>query len=147
MAEENPQYWYAYDRIAAALADLRNRGSHVCTTAWNGQTGALDARADWAFDRRKPALILCDGIYLLHEPVISALDASLRVCADDDVIARRGMARARGDEARAATMQDLAARYSTPYFARYDGDADWMYGAGLDGGSARPCMMSGKTNQ
>lgn len=124
--EENPCNWYAFDAIGAALRDLRSSRQHTCTRAWNKRTGELDDEYHIVLPPDVPSVILCDCIYLLHDPMPAALDVALLVDTPLAMITERGRARSKGDDARAADMERLMRTYAIPYFSKYARTADWV---------------------
>lgn len=121
---EDPCNWYAFGAIGRALRDLRGTGHHTNPRTWNRRTGELDASYRIALPGARPAVVLCDGIYLLHAPVRAALDVALMVEAPAELRAARGQVRSKDDATRAALMQRLAETYEQPYFDRHGGTAD-----------------------
>lgn len=128
-AVENPLDWYAYDAIAAAISDLRLTGLHSYKSAWNSETGELDGSYDVSLPDQRPAIILCDGIYLLHPPIRQALDITVRVDATTDVLDQRGLARSKGDIERAQQHRAMRERFAVPYFDLYG----WLADIVIDG--------------
>lgn len=123
-AIENPRDWYAYDAIAAAISDLRQTGSHSYRRAWNNETGELDGSYDLTLPDQRPAIILCDSIYLLHPPIRQAMDITLRVDAAANVLDQRGLVRSKGDAERAQHHKAMRERFAAPYFDQYGWLAD-----------------------
>ncbi|QEW18795.1 hypothetical protein LA6_000970 [Marinibacterium anthonyi] len=122
-AEENPQAWYDWAAIGRAIRGLRQDRACRWHHAWNRQTGELDAPLSVTLPRTGPALLLCDCIYLLHDPVRGWMDGLLLVQAPDAVIANRRAGRAGAPEA-LRRARDRQERFERPYFDRYTARAD-----------------------
>lgn len=122
-AEENPQGWYDWDAIGRAIRCLRQDRAFHWTRAWNRQTGELDAGLSVTLPPAGPALLLCDCIYLLHDPVCRWMDGLLLVQAPETVIAERRAGRA-GDPEALRRAQDRQERFERPYIDRYTARAD-----------------------
>ena len=125
--EENPLHWYAFNDICTALNNLRVMRSHTYKKAWNNKTGELDKEYNITLPSTGPAIVLCDCIFLLHEPVRDWMDHVLHVEASSKVTTERGRHRSNGDTERASYMERLAQTYSLPYFTQYAVNADWVY--------------------
>jgi uridine kinase len=128
-AEENPCRWYDWDGIGVALRDLREKRMFVYPFGWNRQSGERDEPYEGRIAGSGPALVLCDGIYLLHSPVRSWFDRVLLVDASLDQTLERGRNRgqSQGEPGRAARMERLTLTYAVPYFAEHAQRADWVY--------------------
>lgn len=126
--EENPLAWYAWKDIEAALAGLRAKGSFVYPHGWNRKTGELDETYAISVPVNRPAVVLCDCIYLLHPPVRGWLDAVVLVDTPLDLTLDRGRARA-NDAGRAAYMERLTRTYTVPYFAAHRAMANVLFSA------------------
>lgn len=127
-AVENPLHWYAWEGIEAALASIRAEGSFTYPHGWNRRTGELDQAYAISVPVNRPAVVLCDCIYLLHSPVRGWLDAVVLVDTPLDVTLDRGRARA-NDAGRAAYMERLTRTYAVPYFAAHTAMANVLFSA------------------
>lgn len=125
-AAENPQNWYSWEAIEAALAGIRDDGSFAYPQGWNRKTGELDETYVISLPGNRPVVLLCDCIYLLHPPVRGWLDAAILVDTPLDLALERGRSRSR-DPARAAYMEHLARTYTVPYFAAHGAAADVLF--------------------
>ncbi|WP_315922191.1 hypothetical protein [Mesorhizobium sp. SP-1A] len=123
-AIENPRDWYAYNAIASAISDLKQTGRHSYKRAWNSETGDLDGTYDVSLPNQRPAIILCDGIYLLHPPIRQALDITIIVDTATDILDQRCIARSKGDIERAQQHRTMRERFAVPYFDQYGWLAD-----------------------
>lgn len=122
-AEENPQNWYDWSGIGAAIDSLRRTRSFEWDRAWNRETGLLDARYSLFLSASGSAVVLCDCIFLLHEPVRAWLDGVIMVQASDEAVALRRRRRARNETAERAA-RERQARFERPYFERLYACAD-----------------------
>lgn len=124
---ENPQNWYAYDDIITAIHGLRANGHYSYNRAWNGKTGELDGHYNIALPENTPSIVLCDGIYLLHEPVRTALDLTILVDAPVEVTVQRGHKRSNSNTGHFMSMERLRQAYTMPYFEAISGHADILF--------------------
>ena len=126
-AAENPQHWYAFDDIRTALGDLKSHRTHSCLKAWNRETGERDALYCVTLPEGGLSVVLCDGIYLLHDPVSTMFDLTVLVDTPAGVLRARGLARSKGDTARAAFMERLHETYAAPDFRDLAERADVVF--------------------
>ncbi|MEM9634169.1 MAG: hypothetical protein AAGA50_22765, partial [Pseudomonadota bacterium] len=124
--EENPLNWYAWEEIGTSLATLRDQGGFTYERAWNSRTGELDQKYSLQRTQEAPTLILCDGIYLLHEPVRDWLDMTIFVGKPEATRKKRGRTRTT-DASRRAYMERLERIYAIPYFQANIARADVIY--------------------
>lgn len=124
---ENPQNWYAHDDIVTAIHGLRANGYYSYNRAWNGKTGDLDGHYNIALSENTPSIVLCDGIYLLHKPVRTALDLTILVDAPVEVTVQRGHKRSNGNTDHFMSMERLRQTYTMPYFEALSGHADILF--------------------
>ena len=115
--------WYAWEAIETALHGIRTRGSFTYPHGWNRKTGELDEAYSITLPASEPAVLLCDCIYLLHQPVRTWLDAVILVDTPLSVTLERGQTRSK-DPARAEYMEHLARAYTVPYFDKHRAAAD-----------------------
>lgn len=125
-AAENPLNWYAWEAIEAALHGIRTKGHFTYPHGWNRNTGELDEDYSITLFANERAVLLCDCIYLLHQPVRTWLDAVILVDTPLSVTLARGQARSK-DPARAAYMEHLTRTYAVPYFATHETTADLIF--------------------
>ena len=123
--EENPQNWYDWSEIQRAIDALRRKRHFRTMQAWNRQTGHLDALYELSLPESGPVVVLCDCIFLLHDPVRRLFDSLLLVQASDTAIALRRSERAKSpaDEKQALERQEM---FERPYFRRYAASADMV---------------------
>ena len=116
--EENPQSWYDWDRIHEAIQDLRQHRRFSFEQAWNPRTGQLDAHYGIELPSTGQMFVLCDCIYLLHDPAYGWFDHMLILESSDQIIAARRKSRCKTTQAEqdARQRQD---RFERPYFKRY----------------------------
>ncbi|KAB0539107.1 uridine kinase [Pseudochrobactrum saccharolyticum] len=124
---ENPQNWYAYDDIIAAIHALRAHGHYSYNRAWNGKTGNLDEHYNITLSENAPSIVLCDGIYLLHEPISTALDIIILVDTPVEVTVQRGQKRVNDNTDHFMSMERLRQTYTMPYFEALSGHADILF--------------------
>ena len=124
---ENPQNWYAYDDIITAIRALRANRHYSYNRAWNGKTGNLDGHYNITLPENAPSIVLCDGIYLLHEPVSTALDLTILVDAPVEVTVQRGHKRSNGNTDHFMSMERLRQIDTMPYFKALSGQADILF--------------------
>ncbi|MCY0092521.1 hypothetical protein [Hoeflea ulvae] len=125
-AAENPLDWYDWEAIKAALSGIRSRGRFTFPHGWNRTTGELDEPYGITLPAHGPAVLLCDCIYLLHQPVRKWLDALILVDTPLEVTLERGRARSK-DPARAAYMERLTRIHAVPYFTAHQAAADMIF--------------------
>ncbi|MES0812734.1 hypothetical protein ABLO27_24795 [Roseibium sp. SCPC15] len=125
-SEENPLNWYAWEAIGRSLAALRDQGCFTYERAWNNCTGELDGKYSLQRTQDASTLVLCDGIYLLHEPVRDWLDMSILVDTPEAIRRARGKARTT-DVDRRDCMERLERIYVIPYFETNIASADIIY--------------------
>ena len=124
---ENPLNWYAYADIISALSDLRSNRAHTYNRAWNRETGELNGLYHLRAPIDRPAVVLCDCIYLLHPVIRNEMDLVILVETAEDIVTERGLKRSKGDVSRATYMETLRRKYSVPYFATFGAEADIIY--------------------
>lgn len=120
-AEENPRNWYDWAAISMALQSLREKRAFERDRAWNNENGLLDARYGLSLPPFGPAVVLCDCIYLLHDPVRQWFDLMLLVQASAAAVDERRLRRS-GDKADLAKAR--RDRFEGPYFEAYGSRAD-----------------------
>jgi len=124
--EENPRTWYDWQAIERALGALRGDRSFAFERAWNTASGELDARYKLDLRSDGPAIVLCDGIFLLHDAVRHWFDATILVDCPEPVRRARGRRRS-NDPARLAYMNELERRFAEPYFRENAAHAQIVY--------------------
>ncbi|MCK7615926.1 hypothetical protein [Roseibium sediminicola] len=125
-AEMNPRNWYDWKGIHHAIDGLRQRRAFETNKAWNHTTGLLDAHYSKALPPAGPVVVLCDCIFLLHEPVRTWLEHSLLVQSSHDAIAVRRSNRAKDKEAE-RQARERQERFEVPYFERHSEYADIVF--------------------
>ncbi len=124
-AEENPRNWYDWEGISTALRALREKRRFEWDRAWNRDNGLLDARYGISLPSSGPALVLCDCIYLLHDPVRQWFDLTLLVQASAEAVDDRRRRRAKDSADLAKARRN---RFECPYFEAYGFRADCLVG-------------------
>lgn len=124
-AEENPRNWYGWEGTSTALRSLREKRWFEWDRAWNRENGLLDARYGISLPSSGPALVLCDCIYLLHDPVRQWFDLTLLVQASEESVHDRRRRRAKDNADLAKARRD---RFECPYFEAYGFRADCLVG-------------------
>ena len=128
--EENPQNWYDWDRIHVAIQGLRQHRKFSFEQAWNSGTGQLDGRYGIKLPGTGQVFVLCDCIYLLHDPVCDWFDHTLILESSDQIIEARRNRRSKTAQAEqdARQRQD---RFERPYFDHHSARAhtiqNWLF--------------------
>lgn len=116
--EQNPQNWYDWEGIHTAVDGLRQHRKFSFDKAWNPGTGQLDARYSLELPRSGQVIVLCDCIFLLHDPVCGWFDHTLLVECDDQLIASRREQRSQNAQAEKDARQRQE-RFERPYFEQH----------------------------
>lgn len=124
--EENPRHWYDWNEIEKALDGLRKQRRFDFCRAWNPASGELNAHYALHLGEDEQVLVLCDGIFLLHEPVRDWFDATIYVDCPAPLRHSRGLQRAKDPEWH-AYMMHLERTYCEPYFREFSSCADDVY--------------------
>ncbi|POF32677.1 uridine kinase family protein [Roseibium marinum] len=124
--EANPRHWYDWSEIEKALHALRKGRRLDFSRAWNPKSGELNAHYTLHLGEAGPVLVLCDGIFLLHEPVRDWFDATIFVDCPAPLRHSRGQRRTK-DPDRHAYMRHLERTYCEPYFREFTSRADVVY--------------------
>lgn len=121
--EENPLHWYDWNAISEALTSLRTARQFTYKNAWNPSSGELDATYSLKLPENQSALVLCDGIFLLHSSVKEWFDITL--CVDCAQTLRQSRAKARTKSlSRLSYMASLERTYVEPYFRDFSQRAE-----------------------
>ncbi|MEM5583528.1 hypothetical protein WNZ15_13770 [Roseibium sp. AS2] len=123
---ENPQHWYDWNEIEKALSALRRERRLEFNRAWNPDSGELDACYTLDLGDSRPAVVLCDGIFLLHEAVRSWFDATIFVDCPEPLRRARGLRRTQ-DPDRRDYMNRLERIHCEPYFREFSPSANIVY--------------------
>ena len=125
--EENPKNWYDWDLLGSSLQILKETGHLEIRNGWCQQTGdkVLNIDLHLPDPADSDSVIICDGIYLLHDEVkdkadlIVLLDTSIDTCLERT--ARRDNHRSSKEylEYKAALVE----QYDKPYFNLYSRNA------------------------
>jgi hypothetical protein len=147
-AEENPFNWYSWEPLQRDLAQLKATGELTIRNAWDqcptsgaeGTTKESTGVQARRLVQRKQATglkvgshdisvgdapVFCDGIYLLHEPIIELADVVVLVDVDIDEARRRTEARDghRSDAEYLEYKRSLVYKYEVGYFDRWQHNA------------------------
>ena len=125
-AEENPVNWYDWDGIVQAIQSLKDHGKFATNRAWNRSSGQLDDRYELSIPEGDRVVVLCDGIFLLHDAVRNHLDGTIFIDCPEVVLAARRKLRSKSVE----LEQEASLRYESyevPYFVRHQGNADVVF--------------------
>lgn len=117
--EENPLNWYDWEHYSRDLSELRTTGILTLTDAWNQRTGAKDEKVE--IRDQSLGAVICDGIYLLHPPVVDLSDVTVLLQVSPHFARERADARDahRSDSAYLAYKAELQKRYDLPYLSSY----------------------------
>jgi uridine kinase len=124
--EENPKNWYDWPALAAGLHSLKDKGYLKIRDGWSQRTGEKDLFVDLDLPKGKDSVIICDGIYLLHDEVRSAADLILFLDTPVTACVERTAAR---DSHRSSKVYlnykaALVDKYDRLYFELYRKNAD-----------------------
>lgn len=72
--EENPKNWYDWMHLTTSLKSLAQEKELSLDKAWSQETGNKDLAVDLALSQEPGAIILVDGIYLLHDTIRDIAD-------------------------------------------------------------------------
>jgi uridine kinase len=138
--EENPINWYDWPALVSDLKKLKESGRLEIRNGWSQRTGRKDFSIDLEIPTEGDSVIICDGIYLLHDAVKSAAD--LIVFLDTQVATCLNRSAARDSHRSTKEYLDYKAllvdKYDKPYFELYSSNAD-MY-VNVDGIISRPAL-------
>jgi uridine kinase len=124
--EEDPKNWYDWKALTAGLQQLKTAGRLDLRNAWCQKTGEKQLSIELMLPDPLKSVIICDGIYLLHEGIRHAADICIRLNVDLDACLERGRKR----DAHRSTPEyldykaALTRQYDEPYFERYGANAD-----------------------
>jgi uridine kinase len=130
IAAEDPITWYDWDEIVQAIQSLKDHGAFATHRAWNRSSGELDDRYELSIPEGERIVVLCDGIFLLHDTVRSHLDGTVFVDCPEVVLAARRNLRSQSAE----LEQEAALRYESyevPYFDLHQEKADAVFSVGV----------------
>lgn len=116
----NPRNWYEWKSFLRDLETLKQTGKVSVRAAWNQKTGEKNLELNLVLDKKDP-VIICDGIYLLHDEVAKLADEIILLKASLDESRRRAEARDSHlqDSAHRARKRAWATKYDIPYFERF----------------------------
>ncbi len=119
--EENPKNWYDWSALISDLESLKESGYLELRNVWNQGTGEKDLSIDLQLPASGDSVIICDGIYLLHDEI--KFIADLIILLDTPMNACLERAAARDNHRSSKQYLDykahLAEKYDQPYFDRF----------------------------
>jgi uridine kinase len=123
--EENPKNWYDWTEVVSALSSLRETGHLALRNGWSQRTGEKELSIDLELPCNEASVILCDGIYLLHDEVRSVadlivmLDTPIVDCLDRTAMRDSHRSSREYLEYKAALLE----KYDKPYFEQFGKNA------------------------
>jgi uridine kinase len=124
--EENPINWYDWPALVSGLNNLKKSGRLEIRDGWSQSTGKKEFSIDFEIPTDGESVVICDGIYLLHDAVKSAAD--LIVLLDTQI--PTCLNRTAGRDSHRSTKEyldykaALVDKYDKPYFELYSSNAD-----------------------
>lgn len=124
--EVNPRNWYDWAALASALSCLKEDGNLEVRNGWCQRTGEkvlnLDVRVP---GDSSECVILCDGIYLLHDEIRKIADLIVLLETPLPTCLERGANRDshRSSQEYLAYKATLTAKYDVPYFEKFSSHA------------------------
>jgi uridine kinase len=129
--EENPINWYDWPALVSGLKKLKESGRLEIRDGWCQSTGKKEFSIDLEIPSNGDSVIICDGIYLLHDAVKSAAD--LIVLLDTQISVCLNRATVRDSHRSTREYLDYKAalldKYDKPYFELYSSNADMCVNA------------------
>jgi uridine kinase len=120
----DPTNWYDWVALKRGLFALRDHGALKASSLWRQTTGEKNLEIDIHLPEN--GVIFCDGIYLLHQPVVDWLDAVVVLEVASGTALERSAARDahRNDGIYQRFKESVANEFDQPYFAKNRGAAD-----------------------
>lgn len=124
--EENPQNWYDWILLTTSLKTLAEERSLKLENAWSQATGNKDLSINLSLSKEKGNVILCDGIYLLHDTIRGLadytilLDVPVSFCIENTLIRDAH----RSSKSYLEYKVSLLYKYDKPYFEEFQNQVD-----------------------
>lgn len=124
--EENPINWYDWNKVQLDLVKLSDKGMLHLRDAWCQSSGLKNLVVEITLPDSEPAVILCDGIYLLHPGIRDLADLTILLEIPTSIALERAKARDghRSSPEYLAYKASLTKKYDEPYFEQYRACAD-----------------------
>lgn len=131
--EENPKNWYDWTALIADLNSLKETGRLQIHNGWSQQTGEKDLSINLELPTNGDSVIICDGIYLLHDEVKLAADLTFLLNTSVDLCLERSTARDshRSPKEYLDYKAALVEKYDKPYFRQHSKNAHSIVSAQL----------------
>lgn len=119
--EENPQNWYDWILFTTSLKTLIEERKFELKNAWSQETGNKDLSIKLSLDSNNGNVIICDGIYLLHNSLSGfadykiMLDVPISYCIENT----RNRDAHRSSRAYLEYKVSLLHKYDKPYFEEF----------------------------
>lgn len=129
-AEENPLNWYDWNRYQSDINHLQTSGTFEMHDAWDQSTGLKELQVGATMEQ--DGFIICEGIYLLHPPIVEQADVTILMTLNESVARARAKARDahRSDAQYLAYKQCLVEKYDNPYMTRFAPNATLVFSVG-----------------
>ena len=127
--EENPKNWYDWMLLTTSLKTLTQEKMLSLENAWSQETGNKDLAVNLAISQDPGAVILVDGIYLLHDTIrdiadhIVLLDVPISHCIERTL--KRDTHRS--TRSYLEYKVSLLHKYDKPYFDELKEQADTIF--------------------
>ncbi len=120
----SPINWYDWQELTNDLSELMAEGQLLRQGFWRSSTGEKDLSISLSL--KANAVILVDGIYLLHDPIRSLLDAVIMLEVDVEEALARSIARDkhRSPPSRQEFKKQVAYSHDIPYFEKWRSSID-----------------------
>ena len=131
--EENPFNWNDFKQFKKDLLYLQKKGKVNIKSAWNQKTGLKDLDLKIEF-KKESGLIICDGIYLLHDDVAKLADLIICLKTRENEANKRTAQRDshRSSKEYLNYKAKLQSKYDVPYFKKYLKNADMIIDTNKD---------------
>lgn len=120
----NPTNWYDWSLLTSDLEGLRDTGKFARSELWRQSSGEKDLTQTIAL--ASPGIILCEGIYLLHETIRPLFDYMFLLESDSQTALARSASRDshRNPDRYRAFKESVTRDFDIPYFSRFGASAD-----------------------
>ena len=123
---EDPSSWYDWSLVTAHLKELKTVGSLKITNAWRQSTGVKDLELELSLPDGEASIIVCDGIYLLHNEIRGSMDRVVKISSS----VTEAVSRAGGRDSHRSPdwylnfKENLRTHFDVPYFEKYCSSVD-----------------------